>query len=397
MTRPPFEVADIVRRHGDRFLETHRAWVTGAHRRVLRAIAQCRTAALGGHRDRCEQCAQPALSYNSCRDRHCPKCLTAARNAWVAAREQELLPVGYVHIVFTMPEPLARLALANKRVVYDLLFRAAAETLLQVAANPKRLGAAIGGLMVLHTWGQRLQHHPHVHCVVPMGGLAPDGTRWIHARPRFFLPIPGPADRSFAASSSPASESAFRDGRLDFPGQPRAAASRTRPSAPSSDRSIARPWVVYAKPPFGSPAHVLHYLARYTHRVAISNHRLVDVTDDTVSFRWKDYRHGSQIRTLTLDVDEFLRRFLLHVLPKRFVRIRYFGFLASRCRTPQLAQCRQALAVAPPPPTEPPVLHPPRASWPCPRCGAPMRLVERLTARQLFLDALLADILHDTS
>ena len=189
MTPPPFEVADIVRRHGDRFVDTHRVWVTGQHRRVLRAVAQCRTAALGGHRDRCDQCAHPALSYNSCRDRHCPKCLTAARNAWVAAREQELLPVGYVHVVFTVPEPLARLALANKRVVYDLLFRAAAETLQQVAANPKRLGGDVGGLMVLHTWGQRLQHHPHVHCVVPAGGLSPDGTRWIHARPTFFLPV----------------------------------------------------------------------------------------------------------------------------------------------------------------------------------------------------------------
>jgi hypothetical protein len=182
-------VADLVRRHGDRVLEMHRAWVTGSHRRVFRAIAQCRTAALGGHRDRCDQCAQPVPSYNSCRNRHCPKCLTAARNAWVAAREQELLAVGYVHIVFTMPEPLARLALVNKRVVYDRLFQAAADNLLQVASNPKRLGGNIGGLMVLHTWGQRLQHHPHVHCVVPMGGLAPDGTRWIHARPRFFLPI----------------------------------------------------------------------------------------------------------------------------------------------------------------------------------------------------------------
>src|SRR4029453_8818062 len=190
VTRPPFEVANIVRQHGDRFLETHQAWVTGQHRRVFRAIARCRTAALGGHRDRCDQCAHLALSYNSCRDRHCPKCLTAARNAWVAAREQELLPVGYVHLVFTVPEPLARLALDNKRVVYDLLFRTAAATLLQVAANPKRLGATIGGLMVLHTWGQRLQHHPHVHCVVPMGSLSPEGTRWIHARPRFFLPIP---------------------------------------------------------------------------------------------------------------------------------------------------------------------------------------------------------------
>ena len=395
MTRPPFEVADIVRQHGDRFLETHQAWVTGQHRRVLRVIAQCRTAALGGHRDRCEQCAHPVLSYNSCRDRHCPKCLTAARNAWVAAREQELLPVGYVHIVFTMPEPLARLALVNKRVVYDLLFQAAAETLRQVASNPKRLGGDIGGLMVLHTWGQRLQHHPHVHCVVPAGGLSPDGTRWIHARPRFFLPIPV-LGRSFGASSSPVPRR-LSAGSPAFPGQPRTARN-TAVAFRAFLRSLYRQtWVVYAKPPFGSPAHVLHYLARYTHRVAISNHRLVAVTDDTVSFRWKDYRHGSQIRTLTLDADEFLRRFLLHVLPKRFVRIRYFGFLAPRCRTRELAQCRQALAVAPTPPNEP--LVPPRhePSWPCPRCGAPMRIVERLTARQLVLDALLTAVFHDTS
>jgi hypothetical protein len=388
-------VADIVRRHGDRVLEMHRAWVTGQHRRVLRAIAQCRTAALGGHRDRCEQCAQPALSYNSCRDRHCPKCLTAARNAWVVAREEELLPVGYVHIVFTVPEPFAQLALVNKRVVYDLLFQAAAETLLQVARNPKRLGGAIGGLMVLHTWGQRLQHHPHVHCVVPMGGLAPDGTQWIHARPRFFLPI-AVLRKLFRGKLVAGIRTAFREGRLDFPGT--LAPLKPEAAFRAFLRSLYRQtWVVYAKPPFGSPAHVLHYLARYTHRVAISNHRLVDVTDDTVSFRWKDYRHGSQVRTLTLDVDEFLRRFLLHVLPKRFVRIRYFGFLASRCRTPQLARCRQALAAASAPPPEPPPPAPPRSSWPCPRCGGPMRLIERLTARQLLLEALLADILHDTS
>ena len=394
MTRPPFEVADIVRRHGERFLETHRTWVTGAHRRVLRAIVQCRTAALGGHRDRCEQCAQPALSYNSCRDRHCPRCLTAARNAWVAAREAELLPVGYVHIVFTMPEPLARLALANKRIVYDLLFRAAAATLLQVAANPKRLGAAIGGLMVLHTWGQRLQHHPHVHCVVPMGGLAPDGTRWTHARPGFFLPIPV-LRKLFRGTLVAGLRDAHRDGRLDFPGP----LAPLKPDAAfrAFVRSLYRQtWVVYAKPPFGSPAHVLHYLARYTHRVAISNHRLVTVTNDSVAFRWKDYRHGSQVRTLTLEPEEFLRRFLLHVLPKRFVRIRYFGFLASRCRAVQLPQCRQVLATAAAPPVEPPPPGPPR-SWPCPRCGAPMRVIERLTPRQVHLESLLADILHDTS
>jgi hypothetical protein len=384
VTRPPFEVADIVRQHGDRVLETHRAWVTGHHRHVLRAIAQCRTAALGGHRDRCDQCAQPALWYNSCRDRHCPKCLTAARNAWVAAREQELLPVGYVHIVFTMPEPLARLALANKRVVYDLLFQAATETLLQVASNPKRLGGHLGGLMVLHTWGQRLQHHPHVHCVVPAGGLSRDETRWVHARPRFFLPIPV-LRQVYRGKLIAGLREAFRRGRLNFPGS--LAPLKTEGAFRAFLRSLYRQaWVVYAKPPFGSPAHVLHYLARYTHRVAISNHRLVAVDHSSVSFRWKDYRHGSQVRTLTLDVDEFLRRFLLHVLPKRFVRIRYFGFLASRCRTPQLAQCRLALEVAPPPPTEPAAV--PRVSWPCPRCGAPMRIVERLTARQLFLDAL---------
>ena len=396
MTRPPFEVADIVRQHGERFLEMHRAWVTGQHRRVLRVIAQCRTAALGGHRDRCDQCAQPALSYNSCRDRHCPKCLTAARNAWVTAREQELLPVGYVHLVFTMPQPLARLALSNKRVVYDLLFRAAAATLLQVAANPKRLGAVIGGLMVLHTWGQRLQHHPHVHCVVPAGGLSADGAQWIHARPTFFLPVKV-LRQVFRGKLVAGLRAAFDQGRLSFPGTLQALATEARFRAWL--RSLYRqPWVVYAKPPFGSPAHVLHYLARYTHRVAISNHRLVAVTDDTVSFRWKDYRHGSQTRTLTLDVDEFLRRFLLHVLPKRFVRIRYFGVLAPRCRTHDLAMCRAALTVAPaPPPAAPSVDAMPKHAWPCPRCGAPMRIVERLTARQLYLVAVLADVIHDSS
>jgi hypothetical protein len=303
--------------------------------------------------------------------------------------------VGYVHLVFTMPEPLARVALANKRVVYDLLFRAAADTLLQVAANPTRLGAAIGGLMVLHTWGQRLQHHPHVHCVVPMGGLAPDRTRWIHARPRFFLPIPV-LRKVFRGKLVAGLRKAHRDGRLDFPGT----LAPLKPNAAfrAFVRSLYRqPWVVYAKPPFGSPAHVLQYLARYTHRVAISNHRLVHVTDDTVAFRWKDYRHGSQVRTLTLDADEFLQRFLLHVLPKRFVRIRYFGLLAARCRTRDLATCRAVLAGALAPPPDPPADAPRRFTWPCPRCGAPMRLIERLTARQLYLAAILADVIHDSS
>jgi hypothetical protein len=293
----------------------------------------------------------------------------------VAAREQELLPVGYVHVVFTMPESLARLALVNKRVVYDLLFQATAETLLQVARNPKHLGGAVGGLMVLHTWGQRLQHHPHVHCVVPMGGLAPDGGRWIHARPRFFFPI-AILRKLVRGKLLAGLRKAFQAGRLNLPGS----LSRLKPEAAFSAflRTLYRqPWIVYAKPPFGSAAHVLQYLARYTHRVAISNHRIVNVTDDAVSFRWKDYRHGSAIRTLTLPAEEFLRRFLLHVLPKRFVRIRYFGFLASRCRTPQLAQCRQALVIAPAPPVETGAPTALPRSWPCPRCGGTMRLVER--------------------
>jgi putative transposase/transposase-like zinc-binding protein len=311
-------VADIVRRHGDRFLERHHIWLTSQHRRVLRALVQCRTAALGGHRDRCEQCA-----------------------------------------------------------------------------NPTRLGAAIGGLMVLHTWGQRLQHHPHIHGVVPTGGLAADRARWVHARPRVFLPIPV-LRQVFRGTLVAGLRHAFQQGRLSFPGvlQPLATEAAFRAVLRSLYRQA---WVVYAKPPFGSAAHVLHYLARYTHRVAISNHRLVAVSDDTVSFRWKDYRHGSQVCTLTLDADEFLRRFLLHVLPTRVVRIRYFGFLTPRCRTRELAQCRQALAVAPMPPDDPLVASTPRASWPCPRCGAPMRIVERLTARQLFLATLLANIVYDTS
>jgi hypothetical protein len=314
----------------------------------------------------------------------------------VAAREHELLPVGYVHVVFTMPEVLARLALVNKRVVYDLLFKASAATLLQVAANPKRLGAALGGLMVLHTWGQRLQHHPHIHCVVPAGGLSSDGARWVHARPRFFLPIPV-LRQIYRGKLVAGLRKAFREGRLSFPGALESLA--TESAFRAFVRSLYRQqWVVYAKPPFGSAAHVLHYLARYTHRVAISNHRLVDVTADTVSFRWKDYRHGSQMRTLTVEADEFLRRFLLHVLPKRFVRIRYFGFLAPRGRAHGLAQCRQALAVAVnTPPESAPVSSTAHRTWPCPRCGAPMRIIERLTARQLVRETLLEGLAYDTS
>ena len=278
MTRPPFEVADIIRRHGDRFIETHGAWLTGQHRRVLRALARCRTAALGGHLDRCARCDHRAISYNSCRNRHCPKCLTHARDQWLAARQQELLPVGYHHVVFTLPHDLSWLALQNKQVVYDLLFRASAATLLEIAADATHLGAAIGFLSVLHTWGQTLLHHPHVHCVIPAGGLSPDRHAVGTPRAAFFLPVKV-LSRVFRGKFVAGLTRAYRRGRLSLPGG-LAPLSEARAFRAFLRRLFRHDWVVYAKPPFGGPEHVLHYLARYTHRVAISNHRLVDVTDE---------------------------------------------------------------------------------------------------------------------
>ena len=383
MTRPPFEVADIIRQYGTRFIEAHRAWLTAQHLRVLRAIAHCRSAALGGHLDQCAVCGHRAISFNSCRNRHCPKCLTHARNQWLAERERELLPVGYAHVVFTLPHALAGLALQNKRVVYDLLFHTSAATLLEVARTPKHLGAALGFLSVLHTWGQTLLHHPHVHCVVPAGGLSHDGTQWAHARPSFFLPVKV-LSRVFRGKFVAGLRAAFRAGTLTMPSDLQRL--NNEPAFAAWLRTLFRhEWVVYAKPPFGGPSHVLHYLARYTHRVAISNHRLVAVTDDHVTFRWKDYRHGSQVRLMTLSAEEFLRRFCLHVLPKGFVRIRFYGFLAPRCRTEGLPTCRHALGVNPPPvqtaavdDTSTRVSLPP-----CPACGGVMIAVERLTVRQL--------------
>ena len=296
-----------------------------------------------------------------------------------------------------MPEVLARLALVNKRVVYDLLFRAAAATLLAVAANPTRLGAAIGGLMVLHTWGQRLQHHPHIHCVVPAGGLSSDGARWVHARPTFFLPVKV-LRQVFRGKLVAGLREAFRSGPAGLSGDLASPSLRRSRFARFSGRSIARPGWSTRSRPLAAPL-TCCTISRGTRTASRSpNHRLVAVTDDTVSFRWKDYRHGSQLRTLTLEADEFLRRFLLHVLPTRFVRIRYVGFLAPRCRAHDLAQCRQALAVEPSPVSDTaPVVSPPRRSWPCPRCGAPMRVVERLTARHLLLEMLIEGLVYDTS
>ena len=379
MKRPPWEVADIIRRSGRRFVDRYRDSLTWPQVKVLRAIERCRTAALGGHRDQCDRCGHQTTFFNSCRDRHCPKCQTNARNRWLAARQRELLPVGYYHLVFSVPHALVPLMWQNKRVLFQLLFEASAATLLEVAADPKHLGAEIGFLSVLHTWGQTLQPHPHVHCVVPGGGLSPDHRRWIRSRNHFFLPVKV-LSKVFRGKFVAGLRRAFRRNKLHFFGACRPLAHEKAFSA--FLRTLFREdWVVYAKKPFGGPEHVLHYLARYTHRVAISNHRLVEVTDTHVSFRWKDYAHHSKRRTMTLSHEEFLRRFLQHVLPRGFPRIRYFGLLAHRRRGALLPLCRTLLAVEPlPVPTTPaatPIL------WLCPCCQGPMRVIERLTAQQL--------------
>jgi hypothetical protein len=381
MNRPTLEVADIIRQHGKDFIESNRSRLTWQQLRVLRAIERCRTAALGGHLDRCSRCGHRAISYNSCRNRHCPKCLTNARDRWLADRQKELLNVGYFHVVFTLPHELSWLALHNQKVVYRLLFQASAETLLEIAADPKHLGAQIGFLSVLHTWGQTLQHHPHVHCVIPAGGLSLDGKQWIHPRCNaFFLPVKV-LSRVFRGKFVAGLKRAFRKGKLLFPGSLKALEGE-KTFAAFLRKLFRQDWVVYAKPPFGGPEHVLHYLARYTHRVAISNHRLIQLADGQVTFRWKDYAHGSKKRKMTITAHEFLRRFVMHVLPKGFVRIRFFGFLANRRRRTQLAQCQQLLAASAEPPSRPSSAAP-ISAWLCPLCGSTMLVVERLTAQQV--------------
>ena len=383
MNRPPFEVADIIRQYGDSFIAKHRSWLTWLHLRILYAIEACRTAKLGGHLDRCSGCGHEAISYNSCRNRHCPKCQTGARDKWLAERSKELLPVSYVHVVFTLPHELSWLALQNKKVVYDLLFRTSAATLLEVAADPQHLGAEIGFLSVLHTWGQNLLHHPHIHCVIPSGGLSLDHQKWVHPRYAFFLPV-GVLSRVFRGKFVASLKRAFRQGELFFPGGLRSLA--TEKAFRAFLRSLFRKdWVAYAKRPFGGPEHVLHYLARYTHRVAISNHRLVSVADGKVTFRWKDYAHGGKRRKMTIAAEEFLRRFMLHVLPRRFVRIRFFGFLANRRRKQLLPLCKQLLESIPQPPSKMTEKCEANscASWLCPHCGSPMVLIGKLTAQQI--------------
>src|SRR6267143_5350334 len=383
MSRPPLEVADLIRIAGNAFIERSRQWIRGKHVKVLLAIRRCRTAALGGHLDECTRCGHRAISYNSCRNRHCPKCQTAARERWIAARRRELLPTRYVHVVFTLPPQLAALALQNKKVIYDLLFRASAETLLEVARDPRHLGAEIGFFTVLHTWSQKLGLHPHVHCVIPAGGLSLDHTHWVKSRHRFFLPI-HVLRRVFRGKFVAALRQAFRDQQLSFHGnltllaQPRTFAAWLRPL-------FRKDWVVYSKPPFGGPEYVLQYLGRYTHRVAISNHRLVSFAESQVTFRWRDSAHNNEQKLMTLSLDEFLRRFLLHVLPKGFVRIRNFGFLANRRRATTLPLCFQLLGSAPQTEQEASSAKDATPLWLCPKCGGPMRVIERLTPAQIQL------------
>jgi hypothetical protein len=385
MNRPPLEVADIVRCAGQSFIERSRKWISWQHQKVLLAISRCRTAALGGHRDQCSDCGHSAISYNSCRNRHCPKCQGNARLRWLQARERELLPASYVHVVFTLPRELAPLALQNKRLIYNLLFHASAATLLEIARDPRHLGAEIGFFSVLHTWDQRLQHHPHVHCVLASGGLAPDHSRWISSPRSFFLPVKV-LGRIFRGKFVAGLKNAFHAGALQFHGhllplaEPRAFASWLRVL-------FRHDWVVYSKRPFGGPEHVLRYLGAYTHRVAISNSRLVALSEGNVTFRWRDSAHGNKKRLMTLSVEEFLRRFLLHLLPRGFMRIRNFGFLANRRRAELLPLCFRLLQ----PSDQPTVcaaslttLHA-HSTWNCPLCGGTMRVVERLSTAQLLL------------
>jgi hypothetical protein len=367
MTRPRLTVAEVIRSCLDEFLERYGLGLTPEQRRALKDLTSCRTAALGGHVLGCTECGHRQIAYNSCGNRHCPTCQATAAARWLEARAAELLPVPYFHIVFTLPNALDPIALANQRVVYDLLLRSSAETLLEVAANPKLLGAEIGVLAVLHTWGQNLQFHPHVHCVVPGGGLSPDGARWIASASNFFLPV-RVLSRVFRGKFLAGLRAAFAKGKLRF------AADQFEQVLSAV---VRKDWVVYAKPPFGGPEAVLRYLARYTHRVAISNARLLDFENGMVRFRYKDYAHGNRRRVMTLTALEFVRRLLLHVLPTGFMRLRHYGILANRHRHEKLALCRRLLGCGPAVEPELPEtkqvnenlssITPTRA---CPACGA---------------------------
>ncbi len=375
MTRPALEIADIFRRHGAAWRAVHAGHVSLGQLKVMSAIETCRTAALGGHVEACEGCRHTRIAYNSCRNRHCPKCQGAAAREWLAAREADLLPVGYFHVVFTLPSEIADIAFHNKAAVYDLLFRTASETMLTIAADPRHLGARIGITAVLHTWGSALTHHPHIHMIVPGGGISLDGTRWVSSRPVFLLPVHVLAKlfRRLFVSGLLALHAA---GQLRFFGD------KTGLSDPQAFERYLAPirtmkWVVYSKPPFGGAEAVLAYLSRYTHRVAIANRRLIALNEAGVTFRYKDYRRDGDARhrTMTLSVDEFIRRFLVHVLPKGFHRIRHYGLLASGRRKANLAHARELLAAPAPIKTQEPAASSDRRPS-CPCCGGRMLVIE---------------------
>jgi len=383
MRRPALEVADIFRDHGSAWRRANRGRVSLGQLKVMSAIERCRTASLGGHVARCENdaCGHGVIAYNSCRNRHCPKCQGAAARKWLAEREAELLPVGYFHLVFTLPAPIAAIAYQNKRVIYDLLFKAASEAALTIAADPKHLGARIGLVAVLHTWGSAMTHHPHVHMIVPGGGISMDGERWVFCRPNFFLSV-RVLSRLFRRRMLEMLAAAHAAGRLAFFGEHAALAVREAFAAFLAPLR-KRDWVVYAKEPFGGPEAVLAYLSRYTHRVAISNRRLIRADENGVTFRYKDYRVDGpgRYKTMRLETGEFIRRFLSHVLPKGFHRIRHYGLFANGARAANLKRARDLLHAAQPAPkpntaeatdAPEPRIHP----RPCPRCGARMLIVE---------------------
>jgi Putative transposase/Transposase zinc-binding domain len=386
MSRPVLEVANIVHRKGRQFLQRFKAILSYQQLKAFRAVERCRTAALGGHRDKCEDCQYEApISYNSCRSRCCPKCQAQARRRWLQAQQRDLLTTNYFHVVFTVPHELNPLGLTSRRRLLDLLFEASSQTLLEVAADPKRLGAEIGFLSILHTWSSNLLPHYHIHSVVPAGGLSADHQRWIHtSHPLFLLPVPV-LRTVFREKFLAGLRHLYCKGLLNLRG----------PAAPFSSRACFeqlmdklgnKKWYVYAKPPFGGPEHVLRYLGRYTHRMAISNHRLIAFDGERVSFRWRDYAHGGKQRVMTLDAVNFLCRFFLHVLPKGFVRIRRYGLLSNRFRQQLLPLARTLLAAQGREPLLPPPL-PDCALWHCPRCNASMRVVQRFTAAQLHFAA----------
>jgi putative transposase/transposase-like zinc-binding protein len=385
MGRPALEVADIFRDHGPAWRRANRGHVSLGQLKVMSAIERCRTAALGGHVMRCENdaCAYTAIAYNSCRNRHCPKCQGAAAREWMAARAAELLPVPYFHVVFTLPSAIGDIAYQNKAVIYDLLFTASAETMLTIAADPKHLGASIGITSVLHTWGSAMTHHPHVHMIVPGGGISRDGSRWIAKRPTFFLPV-RVLSKLFRRLMIDKLVAAHAAGQLRFYGA-LAALGNAKAFAAYLAPLKRRRWFVYAKRPFAGPKAVLAYLSRYTHRVAISNRRLIAADTNTVTFKVKDYRieGPGRYKTMTLDAHEFICRFLIHVLPKGFHRIRHYGLLASGVKANNLALARKLLDTAPPAPEPEDAASDPATPNPCPCCGSAMRIIEVFKAGEL--------------